>query len=592
MGGCCTRATRIAPLKEAQIPIPRSQESDVAPILPVPDQIQHPALRSSSSSLNSDPSNVPGSQDSERTFLPTDTPLLTFPAAEHSPSRHESQHTFSSTVVPALPVSKEIQISAVEYSPSTPKSVCLSPYPESSAKGQSTVLRMKPKTGTAETTAMKQEENTITNVGELTVISVKPKTGTAETTAMEQGENPITNVGELTVISVKPKTGTAETTAMEQGENPITNVGELTVISVKPKTGTAKTTAMEQGENTITNVALPTVIRVRPRTEVTTTTATKIVGATTIKVPVPKGIQCNGTEPNQDSARGSHFSDVPAKVESKQPEELINYAGWPKMEEVVGKKTDPTDITATKMPVPKRTQYNNVDQSPKGASYFTDIAALPVPEDIQYLGAEQNRACLKIFKQLIPRQEDAPHRKEVSQILSDWKRRGKLAEIETSVSNISKNDTQELAAALTRSGAESTRYLLNLESDLRVQIAKAYAVYCWVAKNIQYDLASKLKHQHPDPDPELVLRKRKAICHGYANLFLALTKEAGLESGRIDGHKREWQVNCGCPFEPEDSNSHTWNVVSNPPLSHHFLPFLPSSLPSLHLACMIVYSSI
>ena len=543
MGGCCTRATRIAPLKEAQIPIPRSQESDVVPILPVPDRIQHPALRSSSSSLNSDPSNVPGSQDSERTFLPTDTPLLTFPAAEHSPSRHESQHTFSSTVVPALPVSKEIQISAVEYSPSTPKSACLSPYPESSAKGQSTVLRMKPKTGTAETTAMKQEENTITNVGE------------------------------LTVISVKPKTGTAETTAMEQGENPITNVGELTVISVKPKTGTAKTTAMEQGENTITNVALPTVIRVRPRTEVTTTTATKIVGATTIKVPVPKGIQCNGTEPNQDSARGSHFSDVPAKVESKQPEELINYAGWPKMEEVVGKKTDPTDITATKMPVPKRTQYNNVDQSPKGASYFTDIAALPVPEDIQYLGAEQNRACLKIFKQLIPRQEDAPHRKEVSQILSDWKKRGKLTEIETSVSNISKNDTQELAAALTRSGAESTRYLLNLESDLRVQIAKAYAVYCWVAKNIQYDLASKLKHQHPDPDPELVLRKRKAICHGYANLFLALTKEAGLESGRIDGHKREWQVNCGCTFEPEDSNSHTWNVVRNPPFPTIFFLF-------------------
>ena len=530
MGGCCTRATRIAPLKEAQTPIPRSQESNVVPTLPVPDRIQHPTLRSSSSSLNSDPSNVPGSQDSEhtflptdtplltsltaehspsnqdseRTFLPTDTPLLTSPAAEHSQSRHESQHTFSSIAVPALPVSKEIKISTVEYSPSTPKSACLSPYAESSAKGQSTV------------------------------ISVKPKTGTAETTAMKQEEDPITNVGESTVISVKPKTGTAETTTMKQEEDPITNVG------------------------------LPTVIRVRPKTEVTATTASKTVGPTTIptlKVPVSK---YNGTESNQDSGRGSHSSDVPAKVQSKQPEELINYAGWPKMEEVVGKKTDPTDITATKMPVPERMQYNNVEQCPKGASYFTDIAALPVPEDIQYLGAEQNRACLKIFKQLIPHQEDAPHRKEASKILSDWRRRGKLAEIENSVSNISKNDAQELAAALTRSGAESTRYLLGLESDFHVKIAKAYAVYCWVAKNIQYDLASKLKHQHPDPDPELVLRKRKAICHGYANLFLALTKEAGLESGRIDGHTREWQVKCGCPFEPADSNSHTWNVVSNP----------------------------
>ena len=92
-------------------------------------------------------------------------------------------------------------------------------------------------------------------------------------------------------------------------------------------------------------------------------------------------------------------------------------------------------------------------------------------------------------------------------------------------------------------------------------MAKAYAIYCWIAKNIRYDVASKVEHKLPDPDPNIVLEKKEAVSRGYANLFLALAKRSGLEVDRISGHMRMWDVECGCPFKPESSNSHTWNVV-------------------------------
>ena len=486
MGGCCSRRSRIAPLQEAQILIPRSQESDVVPTLPVPDQTQHTISWPTSSSLKSDPSNVfpalsltegiqhpvvepnPDSQDSEHSSLSTDIPLLTFPAAEHSPSSHESEDILPFIVEPTLP------------EPTLPEPTLQKPTLPEPALLEPTLLE-----------------------------PARPQPALPESALLEP------DLLEPTLPQPALLEPTLPEPALPQPALPVSE-NSLSIQESECHSLYFDSSAKaepQQKEKMIINIGQPTVIRVRPHTEVT--------------------------------------------MEENQKEEHVE---WPKIEveaATTSKKTSATE------PVPEKMQYNNVEQSPQGASSFTSKPALPVPEDTQYLGAEQNRACLKIFKQLIPRQEDAPHRIEVSQILSDWRKSRRLAEIESLVSYISANNTQELAAALTRSGAESTQYLLGLKGDFHIGIAKAYAIYCWVAKNIRYDLASKLKHQHPDPDPEQVMRKREAICHGYANLFLALTEKSGLKSGRIVGHTREWQAKCGCPFEPDDFNSHTWNVVSN-----------------------------
>lgn len=82
---------------------------------------------------------------------------------------------------------------------------------------------------------------------------------------------------------------------------------------------------------------------------------------------------------------------------------------------------------------------------------------------------------------------------------------------------------------------------------------KARAVFRWIADNVAYDLdMMKAKNKVPFEDPVRVLSTRKTICTGYARIYDAIAKGAGLECEIISG----WS-----PRAETKGPDHSWNAV-------------------------------
>ncbi len=87
---------------------------------------------------------------------------------------------------------------------------------------------------------------------------------------------------------------------------------------------------------------------------------------------------------------------------------------------------------------------------------------------------------------------------------------------------------------------------------------KARAIYRWVTDRIAYDVTAYYAGEAPDEAPEKVLKARKALCGGYASLYKALCREAGIKAvivqGKAKGHE-----------DREDDSSktslHGWNAI-------------------------------
>jgi len=83
---------------------------------------------------------------------------------------------------------------------------------------------------------------------------------------------------------------------------------------------------------------------------------------------------------------------------------------------------------------------------------------------------------------------------------------------------------------------------------------KAYAIFNWIHANIYYDNATKWQRRYgnsgADQSPEGVLKSKKAVCAGMANLYAALAGKMGLQSVVIGG------IASGMHQE-----AHAWNAV-------------------------------
>lgn len=86
------------------------------------------------------------------------------------------------------------------------------------------------------------------------------------------------------------------------------------------------------------------------------------------------------------------------------------------------------------------------------------------------------------------------------------------------------------------------------------QAGRARAVHDWVADRIAYDGPSYRAGLYPPQDADTVLAKRVGVCAGYAKLFAAIAKAAGLEARYVVGTVR------GADMRP-DGESHAWNAV-------------------------------
>ncbi|TVQ45098.1 MAG: hypothetical protein EA365_08490 [Gloeocapsa sp. DLM2.Bin57] len=97
-----------------------------------------------------------------------------------------------------------------------------------------------------------------------------------------------------------------------------------------------------------------------------------------------------------------------------------------------------------------------------------------------------------------------------------------------------------------------------LSAHATTDLEKARIIYTWLAVNIAYDVQGYYTGEYGDLTPEGVLKRRQAVCSGYANLYQALSQEMGLESFIISGYAK------GLSYESTANlreTNHAWNGV-------------------------------
>lgn len=81
---------------------------------------------------------------------------------------------------------------------------------------------------------------------------------------------------------------------------------------------------------------------------------------------------------------------------------------------------------------------------------------------------------------------------------------------------------------------------------------KARAIFDWITKNIEYDVEAYQSNRvgWKQCDPKEVLKTKKAVCQGYAELFQKIAQDSGLECKVIVGKAKTFGF-----------GNHAWNAV-------------------------------
>jgi hypothetical protein len=88
---------------------------------------------------------------------------------------------------------------------------------------------------------------------------------------------------------------------------------------------------------------------------------------------------------------------------------------------------------------------------------------------------------------------------------------------------------------------------------------KVRSISVWIIHNIKYDAKVYSTGKRKKLSPNQILRKRKAICQGYCDLFEAMCREAGITAATIEGYDK------GALYEPGDifvRDDHAWSAVN------------------------------
>lgn len=85
-------------------------------------------------------------------------------------------------------------------------------------------------------------------------------------------------------------------------------------------------------------------------------------------------------------------------------------------------------------------------------------------------------------------------------------------------------------------------------------VQRVKALHDYVADRIAYDAESLARGIYPSYDPEVVLKRRKGVCAGYAKLLVALGKHTGDDIRYVTGKSRDLGGNVG-------GAGHAWNAA-------------------------------
>jgi hypothetical protein len=112
----------------------------------------------------------------------------------------------------------------------------------------------------------------------------------------------------------------------------------------------------------------------------------------------------------------------------------------------------------------------------------------------------------------------------------------------------------------------TTAISARVTAPFATETEKVRAIFIWVTDNIKYDFKTiELKPQERDPNdqnPEVVLKRGKGVCEGYANLFQELCTKAGIQALLATGNTK--RPNGSVPW-----TGHAWNLVKADGKWHH-----------------------
>ncbi len=107
-----------------------------------------------------------------------------------------------------------------------------------------------------------------------------------------------------------------------------------------------------------------------------------------------------------------------------------------------------------------------------------------------------------------------------------------------------------------RSVATLAAYLAEAGPD---DLTRARAIYRWVAGNVEYDTEGLITGNHGDLSPSGVLRRRSAVCSGYALLAATLGDALGLDVEVVTGWSKGYGYTAGQEFAAPPN--HAWNAI-------------------------------
>ncbi len=171
---------------------------------------------------------------------------------------------------------------------------------------------------------------------------------------------------------------------------------------------------------------------------------------------------------------------------------------------------------------------------------------------------ETEICCKSLMEGLEAKESGVDIRSEIDKLLDTWKVSSFLKIIEDQAYNcpLEYTSPNEIAQSIASSDAD---YLVSLSSnDLHTQVAKAYAIYCWIARYVAFKSTSKdndhdFNEDYGLFDEESVESAPMVSSFDYANLFKEVAFNANLEAEIITGEVRNWA---------NQLSTHAWNIVS------------------------------
>ncbi len=139
----------------------------------------------------------------------------------------------------------------------------------------------------------------------------------------------------------------------------------------------------------------------------------------------------------------------------------------------------------------------------------------------------------------------------------------KLPVFEKEMSKIARTIPREIEQGIFKNPSAYIGKLVDhLGGKAKGNLEKVKIFHDWIADNIAYDAHSYFKNRIPDQSYESVLKTRKSVCQGNANLLKKMCDLAGIESEIVTGYSRGYGYQI---FEKEDiqQSNHAWNAVKS-----------------------------